>query len=148
MDKMMINKFDGTQHRFLSNFYLHPITWEGVRYPSTEHAYQAAKTVNPFLRREIAKDRSPGQAKRWGRKLKLRADWNEVKLDIMYQVCKIKFAPDSELAMRLIETYPHQLIEGNTWGDTFWGVCDGEGQNHLGKTLMTIREELWRNHCG
>ena len=71
----------------------------------------------------------------------MRADWNDIKLDIMKRLNEQKFMiPD--LRRKLCDTYPHDLIEGNTWGDTFWGVCDGKGSNHLGKILMAIRMQL------
>ena len=136
----MIDNFSG-KYRFLSNFYPHAITWEEIRYPSTEHAYQAAKTTNIFIRQIMAKERSPRAVKKLGRTLILRSDWESIKLDIMLEICRIKFT-DPALRQKLIETYPCILVEGNWWGDTFWGVCNGHGTNHLGKTLMRIRKEI------
>jgi ribA/ribD-fused uncharacterized protein len=144
MAEAVIDKFDGTMYAFLSNFYLHPIEWEGIRYPSTEHAYQAAKTTNPLIRAQMAKERSPGKVKRLGRKLLIRPDWEAIKVDIMLRVCRIKFS-DIDLGCNLLDTGHATLIEGNTWGDTFWGVCDGQGFNMLGNVLMRIRSELrWK----
>ena len=137
----MIHQFHG-EFKFLSNFYHHPIVWENIRYPSTEHAYQAAKTMNVFIRQQMAHERSPGKVKRLGNKLTLRPDWEKVKLNTMLQLCQIKFAVDTDLARQLIATRPHVLVEGNKWGDTFWGVCDGVGENHLGKILMHIRDQI------
>lgn len=86
---------------------------------------------------------TPGQAKREGNSkgILLRPDWEQVKLKIMEQLLRIKFQ-DPVLREALLKTYPQKLIEGNTWGDTFWGQCNGIGKNHLGKLLMQIRKEL------
>ncbi len=110
-------------------------------YPSTENAYQAAKTRDMELRIPFLTC-SPGKAKRLGRKLELRSDWEDVKIDVMYMVCKDKFQTHLSLRQKLKDTRGRYLIEGNNWGDTFWGVCDGEGRNELGKVLMKIRKEL------
>jgi ribA/ribD-fused uncharacterized protein len=136
----MINKFSD-EHRFLSNFWPSEVCLEGVTYLSVEHAYVASKTLDAKARKKIS-TMTPGQAKRFGRKLELRADWEDVKLSIMETLLNQKFAIP-ELKQKLIDTFPHELIEGNTWGDTFWGVCKGEGQNNLGKILMKIRSELF-----
>lgn len=129
---------------FLSNFYITPVTFEGVTYPSAEHAFQAAKTKDKVKRYYFSKHiETPGQAKRAGRKLRLRQDWEEVKIDIMEQIIRDKFSRDP-LKSKLYVTGTLELIEGNYWGDQFWGVCEkkGWGRNMLGKTLMKVREGL------
>jgi len=136
----MINKFTG-RFDFLSNFYLHKVDFEGVTYPSSEHAYQAAKTLDKSLRLGIANLPTPGKAKKAGKNLELREDWEDVKVDIMREILVTKFQ-DPELQTKLLDTGYHELIEGNTWGDRFWGVCEGTGQNHLGKLLMSIRQNI------
>ena len=83
----------------------------------------------------------PAEARRAGQKLPMRTDWESVKIDVMFRCLKEKFK-DPELREKLIDTGDEELIEGNWWGDTFWGVCQGKGENHLGKLLMTIREEI------
>lgn len=114
--------------------------YEGLVYPSTENAYQAAKLVD--------KDRfvftmcSPGKAKRLGRELKNHTNWDSKKLEVMNTVLLQKFCPGSFLAEKLMNTIFVDIIEGNTWGDTFWGVCDGVGENNLGKLIMEIRAQL------
>ena len=85
--------------------------------------------------------RPPGKAKRLGRKVTLRPDWEQIKTYTMLLLLRIKFS-DENLATKLLETGEQKLIEGNSWGDCFWGVCDGVGENHLGKLLMQVREEL------
>ncbi len=137
---MAIRRFTG-EYRFLSNFFPCRITYEGITYPSTEHAYQAAKTLSQKERRRFV-DMTAGEAKREGRKLQMRSDWEEVKLQVMEDVLCLKFFGNKSLAAQLLATGDQELIEGNAWGDTFWGVCNGIGENHLGKLLMKVRNLL------
>ena len=85
---------------------------------------------------------NPSKAKQLGRKVKLRKDWEEVKTNIMYDICLAKFTQNQDLKEKLLKTGNAILIEGNWWNDTYWGVCNGIGENNLGKILMKIREEL------
>lgn len=136
-----IDSFKGN-YRWLSNFEMlaDPIIYEGIAYPSTEHAYQASKVAPPF-RQEIADLRTPGMAMRRGRAMATRKNWSGVKLQIMEDVLRLKFAiPKYRDLLR--STLPCELIEGNAWGDVFWGVCAGVGENNLGKLLMKIRAEI------
>lgn len=135
-----IDKFDG-EYRFLSNFWECEIPYDGLVYKSTEAAYQAAKTNSYHEKLVIQSASTPGKAKRLGRDITMRPDWDDVKVDVMREILEIKFR-DKELAERLLETADFELIEGNQWGDTFWGVCEGKGQNILGKLLMAIRNDL------
>jgi len=142
-----IPEFQG-RYRFLSNFYLlpEPLEWEGILYPTTEHAFQAAKSTDPAVRRVIAaaeKDGkpSPAIAKKLGRGVALRPGWEEMKIPIMEELLCLKFAHPA-LGRLLLETGDAFLIEGNTWGDTFWGVSRGSGRNELGKALMRVRAAL------
>ena len=136
----MILEFRG-KYRFLSNFYPCSIVYEGIEYPTTEHAYQAAKTLDTERRYHISQLETPGQAKRAGKNVKLRDDWEEVKIQVMYEICKLKFTKPN-FAQKLLATGNQELVEGNTWNDTFWGRCKGRGQNNLGKILMIIRDEI------
>ena len=129
------------RYSFLSNFYPHPIEFEGVRFPTSEHAFQAAKSLDPTDRQKIAELATPGKAKAAGKRVKLRKDWNDIRVAIMTTILRIKFA-DPNLKEALLATGDAPLIEGNTWNDTFWGVCRGKGQNNLGRILETIRAEL------
>jgi len=83
-----------------------------------------------------------GQSKRAGRKLSLRHDWDEVKDQVMYEVCMSKFTKHPDLKEKLLSTGDAYLEETNHWGDTYWGVCEGVGTNKLGQTLMKIRKEI------
>ena len=134
----MINKFRG-KYYFLSNFYETPVTWNGLTYLNNEAAFQSAKT---FSDRECFTNLDPSSAKKLGRKVQLRSDWENVKDDVMYEICKAKFSQNTELKKRLLSTGNEQLEEGNTWGDKIWGTVNGIGENRLGKILMRIREEL------
>lgn len=136
----MINSFD-KEYYFLSNFYPSKITFEGIEYKTVEHAFQAAKTTDNFERYTIAMMPTPGRAKQMGRSISLRPDWEEVKEGVMETCLREKFAIP-ELREKLLATGDEELIEGNTWNDRFWGVCNGEGKNKLGKLLMKIRKEL------
>lgn len=133
----MINKFDGA-NGFLSNFFPCSVEFEDVVYPSAENAFQAAKTLDLEKRKEFI-DITAGQAKRLGRKVELRPDWNKERLFIMFLVLCAKFAGNEELKAKLLVTGEEELIEGNVWDDTFWGVCNGKGENNLGKLLMEVR---------
>lgn len=136
----MIDSFDG-EYRWLSNFWPSPVVMYGELYPTVEHAYQAAKTRIASEREAIRRAPTPGRAKRMGRAVLLRSDWNDFRLVAMEELLRRKFA-DPDLRTRLIETSPHTLVERNHWNDRFWGVCRGKGENHLGRLLMKIRDEL------
>lgn len=141
MAQTAIESFAG-EYRFLSNFYPSPIRVDGLLYPTVEHAFQAAKTPDVGEKRKIAEARSPGRAKSLGRKVRLRKDWESVKVGIMKQLVLLKFRENPELEELLLATGDAELVEGNTWNDRFWGVCNGYGKNHLGKALMSVRAQL------
>lgn len=138
-----ITTFTGKYH-FLSNFYKLsvPLMYEGLDYPTLEHAYQAAKCLDEDGRRYIRLAPDPAGAKKRGRKCRLREDWEQVKVAIMRELLRQKFTTDLDLLQRLLATGEAELIEGNWWGDRFWGVCQGKGQNILGQLLMELRKEL------
>lgn len=140
---MAVSAFTG-KNRYLSNFW--PVAVEGpggFLYPTVEHAYQASKTCHPQEWAAILKMPTPGMAKRAGRKVTLREDWDTIKLERMESLLRQKFAIGTELAERLYYT-DGEIAEGNYWHDTYWGVSahTGEGFNHLGRILMKIRDEL------
>jgi hypothetical protein len=145
----MIDEFRG-QYSFLSNFYPCRIAMDDdIIYPSAEHAYQAQK-ITPQMypdtwrkrRLDLANYPSPGRAKRLGRAQKLTLTWNVDRLLIMEEIVRRKFVQNKDLAEKLMSTGRRTLIEGNWWKDVFWGVYQGEGENHLGRILMKIRSEL------
>lgn len=134
---------------FLSNFYPCYIRFEGRVYPSLEHAYQAAKTFDEDIRTEISQLKGkPGKAKKIGNKIKLREDWDVIKVDIMRRLVMEKFTNDPEMEKKLLETENRELVEGNTWHDNYWGRCYCSkcqlklSRNMLGHILMETRELL------
>jgi len=133
-----ITSFTG-KYEFLSNFAPHSVDYEGLTYPTSEHAFQAAKTVDPVERERIRNLPSPGQAKRVGRQIKLRSDWDGMRIDVMRSILRAKFS--SGLQDKLLETGEAELVEGNDWGDGFWGKVNDVGENWLGKVLMEVRAE-------
>lgn len=137
----MITSFTG-KYRFLSNFWPVCIEGEGLTYPSVEHAYQAFKSLNPEVRSFILLSPTASIAKKRGKLIELREDWDEVKLKYMREFLCQKFS-NPKLSFLLFDTGNEELVEGNYWGDTYWGQCPiGTGENHLGKLLMQVRSEL------
>jgi ribA/ribD-fused uncharacterized protein len=139
----MIGPFRGS-YRFLSNFQRCPIIYDDGFYLSAEHAYQAAKTLDREEKIHIALLKT-SEAKEYGKNLVIlgreRPDWVQVKVEIMRGIIRVKFR-NEELKKLLLKTGDERLVEINDWGDVFWGVCDGKGENWLGKILMEIRAEL------
>lgn len=142
----MINCFDG-EFAFLSNFHPSMITDGNEWFPTVEHYFQAAKTETMEDYMKIAAALTPGQAKRLGRNVKLRSDWEEVKDQVMLEALRKKFAIP-KLSEKLLATGDEELVEGNHWHDNTWGNCTCDqcknipGQNKLGKMLMQVREEI------
>lgn len=134
----MIDSFSG-EYRFLSNFYPASVWFDWKEYPTVEHAYQAAKTLNHEMREVIRNLSTPAKAKYVGRREPLRPDWEQMKLWLMEELVLMKFE-DPVLRSLLKATGDQELVEGNHWGDRFWGVCVGVGENHLGKILMKVRD--------
>lgn len=142
----MIDFFDG-EYAFLSNFYNASCIFEEKLYPTVEHAFQAAKSLDHAERDWIAAAGSPGLAKRLGRRVNLRPDWEKVKFDVMEECLRSKFA-DSVLKQKLLATGDEELVEGNYWHDNTYGNCSCEkckdiiGRNMLGNILMKLRTEF------
>lgn len=136
----MIKEFRG-KYYFLSNFYDFPVKYKGIEYLNNEAAFQAQKVLDD-RQKEYFSHLKPSEAKRKGRRVKLRSDWEEIKDDIMYGIVLAKFTQDAKLMRMLLETGDEYLEEGNTWNDTYWGVCRGRGKNKLGKILMRVRNKI------
>ncbi len=128
-------------YRFLSNFEPCDVLFDGIIYPSSENAYQAAKSLDIEVRKKFV-DISSTDSKKIGKIVEIRPDWNNIKLDIMYSIVFDKFTRNSKLGDQLIETGDRYLEETNYWKDTFWGVCNGVGKNWLGRILMDVREQI------
>lgn len=133
----IIESFSG-EHRWLSNFWIH----DDARQLSVEHHYQAAKTTNLEDYLLIMSAETPGKAKRFGKQIVVRDDWDSVKFAIMEHLTREKYATNIKLRNMLLDTKGSLIIEGNTWGDRVWGVCEGIGENHLGKIIMRVRDQF------
>ena len=143
------------EYAFLSNFYDSPIefmTVDGKKMiaPTVEHAFQAEKAMFSQEQEAIINAATPGKAKRLGRHVLLRPDWEDVKDEAMEEFVSRKFQIP-ELRDKLLATGDANLVEGNTWHDSVWGVCtcpkcinnpNIEGQNKLGKILMKVRDSI------
>ncbi len=136
----MINNFRG-KYYFLSNFYSSNVEYEGLTYLNNESAFQSAKLKEVKDREEFC-SLDASTAKRKGRHVKLREDWEEVKYNIMHDIVYAKFSQNLDLKKKLLATEGEYLEEGNSWGDKIWGTVNGIGENNLGKILMQVREEL------
>lgn len=121
-----------------------PLVVDGISYPTVEHFYQAQKTIILEERRKIAEAPNPTAAKKMGRKISIREDWEQVKWDVMYQGVKYKFESDEALKELLLSTNDRWIVEWTWWGDKVWGMhsLDSKGNNALGKILMRVRREL------
>lgn len=164
----LISSFEG-DYAFLSNFWPYVVTKisggrfvrgeyveppfdvKGKLVKTAEHAFQAQKTRDPEWRENVLGQLTPGRAKRMGRRVPLREGWDDIKVSVMRQILACKFAPGTERAAWLVATYPNHLIEGNAWGDIFWGCVhptEGSnlwvGANYLGILLMERRDELMK----
>jgi len=128
-------------YAFLSNFYQCFITYKGITYSSAEAAFQAQKTLDVSEQVKFI-TMTPSEAKKFGRKVKLRDDWENVKYQIMYDIVLTKFTQNDHLKKLLLETGDAELVEGNWWNDTYWGRCRGIGKNNLGKILTGVRSYI------
>jgi len=145
----MIKKFED-EYEFLSNFHPSPFTYMSVIWPTVEHAFQACKLINPTVGdlQRFADYTTPNIAKRSGRMVKLRPDWEVIKVQLMYNLVYEKFKQNKKLRKMLLDTVDEILIEGNTWHDNIWGNCtcsackDIRGENYLGRILMLVRMKL------
>jgi ribA/ribD-fused uncharacterized protein len=142
----VIDNFRG-DYFFLSNFYMCPVMYAGLLFPSSEHAYMASKTDDVSIRKHILSLKRARDARNFGQTFAMRPDWDNVKYRYMKTVLKDKFTRNTDLAIKLLETKDAKLVEGGNWCDIYWGTCScpkhqGVGKNALGSVLMEIREEL------
>lgn len=144
-----VESFTGN-YRTLSNFAPFPTVFEGVQFPTSEHAYVAAKTLDPEVRDIVRNLPGPGTAKHFGRSVELRADWLDVRESVMLEILRAKFTANPDAGQVLLDTGTADLIEGNRWHDNYWGRCSCkpcrrkgiDGLNTLGRLLMQVRAEL------
>jgi len=135
------------EFEFLSNFYTSPFVYAGYCWPTVEHAFQAAKTKFSTDKWLVRIAKTPGIAKKKGRRIALRENWEQVKVSVMTELVWLKFEYNPTLKNKLLDTKDAELIEGNYWHDNFWGDCfckkcsDQKGKNMLGYILMQVRKE-------
>lgn len=134
------------EYFFLSNFYKCEVPYKGLVFPSSEHAFMYAKlkdNADPDKAHyEKIIKMEPNEVKRWGRRVNLRIDWNRIRIQVMSEIVESKFRHNPALAAQLMRLEDYYIEETNNWNDTFWGVCNGVGKNHLGNILMTVRDIL------
>lgn len=135
-----INSFRGNYY-FLSNFYECSVTYNGLTYKNNEAAFQAQKCITMNERFKFI-NLNASEAKKLGRRVVLRKDWEDIKIKVMTAIVKAKFEQNEDLQKKLLATEDAYLEEGNTWGDRIWGTVNGVGANNLGKILMNVRKEL------
>lgn len=142
--EVLINFFDGTDFDFLSNFHPSPIEISGIKFPTVEHAFQAFKMYSNENFERVRNAESPSEAKRLGRTLLMRPDWDAIKFETMLDLVRAKFKQNPDLAKRLKATGKAKLVEGTLWNDRIWGIDikTGIGKNWLGQILMEVRSEL------
>jgi ribA/ribD-fused uncharacterized protein len=142
-----IQSFKG-EYQWLSNFFVSPFKLQNKIWKTVEHYYQAAKTSNLKEKNLILSIVYPGQAKKYGRTVKLKDNWEEIKDIVMLRALRAKFEQNPDLGKKLIDTKDSYLEEGNFWHDNYWGVCycgkrcNGSGLNRLGTLLMQVRKEI------
>ena len=139
-DDAAIYSFKHEEYAFLSNFYECPIDINGLTYTSVEAAFQAQKCINEVDKEQFTKLK-PYPAKKLGKTIKPRDDWEMVKVDIMREIVSQKFLQHPALMNKLLATDNRLIVEVNAWRDTFWGVSHGKGKNHLGRILMECRNK-------
>jgi len=140
-DEAVVGFSRKTGYEFLSNFYTSTVAYEGLLYPTVEHAYQASKSLDKKTRELIRRATDPNLAKKLGQGVAVREDWTQVKVDIMRQLIREKFQ-NPFIRWKLKETDGKRLINENRWNDRFWGVVNGQGENWLGKILEEVRAEI------
>jgi ribA/ribD-fused uncharacterized protein len=136
----MIKGFFG-EYRWLSNYHVCEVEYDGRLFTSSEAAYHSAKNEDSYIKEQLQK-LSPLESKQFGSKIRLRKDWESLKREVMYDCLKSKFTRNKDLSAKLLETGSKYLEETNYWDDTYWGVCNGKGKNMLGELLMKIRNEI------
>lgn len=149
----VVDRFRGA-HFFLSNFFPAVTPHRGRLFPTSEHAFVAAKTNDPAAVEAICAAQDPAEAKQIGQSVPLVNGWETERFAVMEEILAAKFGHNDELAQRLVDTGGALLVEGNTWHDQVWGSCRcaehyrTPGANALGILLMRVRLEMKTQGCG
>lgn len=136
--------FFRNEYWYLSNMYPCEIRVNGLTFTCAEACFQSFKTTNLNERKKF-QGLNGFEAKKLGKKLKLRSDWNDIRIEVMARVVNAKFKQNPELKHKLLNTGNLTIIENNTWNDTFWGKCNNKGLNNLGKIIMRLRDMYRRS---
>jgi ribA/ribD-fused uncharacterized protein len=148
---MIIEKDAITEFRkeyfFLSNFYPCLVFYNGLMFKNSEAAYMSCKNDNKEDHIKLASFKTAREARDYGQTVVIRPNWDDVKYGYMKTVVTDKFTRNADIRVKLLATGTKQLVEGGTWHDQYWGICNcekhnGEGKNALGQILMEVREEL------
>ena len=130
------------EYWFLSNMYPCSIWYEGAL--DGKYIFRSVETIFQMMKCDDDNEKkgfellNGFEAKKRGRRVKLRDDWNEIKLDVMRDILEVKFSiPDLKNKIMRVND---EIVEDNNWGDRYWGRCNGIGKNMLGKLLMEIRD--------
>ena len=140
-NEFFIKGFFG-DYRYMSNFHISPVDYEGLRYNNVEAAFQSAKVSRPADRERFTR-MSPAEAKMEGRKALLPADWQQRKVGVMTECVFSKYMLSNGLRSQLTDTGEKYLEETNWWKDNYWGNdpnITSPGLNKLGKVTMGVRE--------
>jgi ribA/ribD-fused uncharacterized protein len=129
------------QYDYLGNMYIIPVCYRGIQFEASEIAYVYSKCANKEQAHQIAILGDPYEAKKLGKSVQLIENWNKRKVKIMHEIVYAKFSQNPMIASKLA-ALEGDIVEENTWGDTFWGVCNGTGDNYLGQILMQVRKTL------
>lgn len=137
----MITQFRG-EYNWLSNMYKCPVGYGNYTFQSVENAYMFAKNNNCKDWLKFCLENPPNICKKESKNIKIREDWEEIKLEVMYKLLLQKFKQEP-FRSKLLATNNENIQEGNFWNDIFWGVDlkqnPNVGENHLGRLIMYIR---------
>lgn len=134
-------------YEFLSNDYECeiPISEDDLVFSNITSALIAKKSNDIGTRRKFTRF-SASKARKKESSIPENDNWEENKDNILYDLLKIKFTHNEDLKNKLLDTYPHDLINNVSYPDIYYGVRFGEGKNVLGKLLMQLRKELRNNN--
>lgn len=135
---MTIKTFEDSYKQF-SNFYIRDVIYKNILYKTREHAFQCQKATNQKDFEYVYHSKDPYRAKQRANHIKCEPNWKNIRVKIMHEIVLSYFQQHKDAKNLLLSTGTEEIQEGNTWGDKFWGVVDGEGENWLGQILMDVR---------
>lgn len=148
MTEIRFYRADESPYGAFSNLFRREVEFEGVRYPTSEHAYQAGKPRKEAVKAWLLAAPTPALLAMAAHGLywwDIRSDWSKIKFERMKQVLRAKFTQHPDLQRLLLSTGESRLVEAATVDNAvnrLWGEVNGRGKNMLGKLLMELRAEL------